>query len=186
LATHDKGLIFRPTTNGLHCYVDADFSGNWDRDDALLDPDTASSCTGFIAMYAGCPIFWTSKLQTTISLLSTEAEYIVLSTALREVIPVMELLKERNKRGIDCGSQQPTLHCKVFEDNSGALEIATKHQWRPRTKHINVQYHHFCSFVNDGSIKILPISSEEQPADILTKPVSSDLLIQHRSFLMGW
>ena len=45
-------------------------------------------------MYAGCPIVSKSQLQTEIALSTTEAEYTGLSYALREVIPLMEILKE--------------------------------------------------------------------------------------------
>ena len=43
-------------------------------------------------MYAGCPLTWSSKIQTEIALSTTEAEYIALSQSLREVIPMMNLL----------------------------------------------------------------------------------------------
>jgi hypothetical protein len=44
--------------------------------------------------YAGCPIAWASKLQTIIALLSTEAEYISLSEALQDKIPLMDLINK--------------------------------------------------------------------------------------------
>ena len=116
-----------------------------------------------------------------------EVEYIALSNALRDVIPMVNLLKEMKEYGIEHEGNQPTIHCKVFEDNSSALTLATKHQWHPRTKHINsIQYHHFRSAVNDGSVKIYPIESTAQLAEMLTKPLASELLLKHRSFLMGW
>jgi hypothetical protein len=51
-------------------------------------------------MYAGCPITWCSKLQTEIALSTTEAGYIALSQAMREVIPFMHLMQVRNRSGI--------------------------------------------------------------------------------------
>ena len=45
-------------------------------------------------MFAGCPITWDSRLQTEIALSTTESEYIALSTAMREVIHFMGLLKD--------------------------------------------------------------------------------------------
>jgi hypothetical protein len=103
-----------------------------------------------------------SKMQTQIALSTTESEYIALSTALREVIPLMELIKELKAAGFEFGATTPTLHCKVFEDNSACLEISNIHKMRPRTKHINVQYHHFRSYVNSGEISIFPIDTGEQ------------------------
>ena len=184
--TKDKGLIFKPTDLSFHCYIDADFSGNWDKDEAPNDPDTAQSQTGFVITYAGCPIIWTSKLQTQIALSTTEAEYIALSTALRDVIPLMELHQELCTHGFNFTAIQLTIHCKVFEDNSGALEIATVHKMRPRTKHINTQYHHFRQYVEQGHIAIITIATEDQCADLLTKPLSPILMNKHRKAIMGW
>jgi len=75
-------------------------------------------------MYASCPILWASQLQMEIVLSSTESEFIGLSTALRATIPIMELVKELKGQGFEMVSTQPTVHCRVFEDNSGALKIA--------------------------------------------------------------
>ena len=186
LGTRNKGLIFTPTSTSLECYVDADFSGAWDPTDAADDIDTARSRSGYVAMYGGCPIFWKSKLQSIIALSSTEAEYVSLSTTMRDVIPIMDILKEMNTFGFKIHSPKPKLYCKVFEDNSGAIEIATNEKFRPRTKHINVRYHHFRSYVNNGTIKILPIQSHDQRADILTKPTNAPTLMRHRKSILGW
>jgi hypothetical protein len=77
-ATKDKGLIFFPTAQSFDCYVDANFSGNWDKKEAQRDPDTARSQLGHVIVNAGCPIVWASKLQTQIALSTTKAEYIAL------------------------------------------------------------------------------------------------------------
>ena len=75
--------------------VDADFAGSWDAGDAHT-PESVLSRTSYVIMFAGCPISWCSKLQTEIALSTTEAEYIALSQAMREVIPFMTLLEEVN------------------------------------------------------------------------------------------
>ena len=91
--TKDQGIILRPNKKlGLECYVDADFAGSWDPDQAL-DPRACLSRTGYVIFYANCPIIWQSKLQTTIALSTTEAEYVALSTAMRDVIYFMNLIE---------------------------------------------------------------------------------------------
>jgi hypothetical protein len=185
-ATRDKGIILRPTEQSFDVYVDADYVGNWDPETASDDIDTARSRTGYIVFYAGCPIIWKSKLQTQIALSTTEAEFMALSAALRETIPLMELVKELQRHGYDFTATQPTVHCRVFEDNSGAIELARVPKMRPRTKFINVQYHHFRQYVDRNEISILSISTEDQCADILTKSVSLTTLIKLRLRIMGW
>ena len=184
--TRDKGTILKPDkSKGLEVHVDADFAGNWDPK-GTGDPGTARSRHGYIIMYAGCPILWKSALQTEIALSSCESEYTGLSYALRDAIPIMEMLKEMIKHGFDIQSAQATVHCKVFEDNSGALEIARVHKYRPRTKHLNVKLHHFRSYVDRQEVSIHKAHTDDQRADYLTKPVNEDILARHRKVVMGW
>ena len=74
------------------------------------------SQTGFMVMYAGCPITWYSKLQTEIALSTTEAEYIALSQAMHKVIPFMNLMQDISST-FEVFNPAPKFHCQVFEDN---------------------------------------------------------------------
>ena len=94
------------------------------------------------------------------------AEYIALSSALRDVTPTMELIDEMKDSGYDLISTEPIVCCKAFGDNYGALEITRLPKMRPCTKSINVIYHHFREYVQLGMIKIYPISTHDQIADI--------------------
>ena len=101
--------------------------------------------TGFV-ITAKCLIIWYSKLQTKIVLSITESEYIALSQSLKDVLPLMELLKEiRNT--IPSEDKAPIVHCTVFEDNVGCIDLVKTPRMRPRTKHIALKYHHFRSSV---------------------------------------
>ena len=75
-------------------------------------------------MYEGCPILHKSQLKTEIPLSSTESEYTGLSYALREDIPIMRLLREFKQRGFTSEEPITKIHCKVYKDNNGALEMA--------------------------------------------------------------
>eukprot|EP00957_Ditylum_brightwellii_P175593 13369572-Ditylum_brightwellii.AAC.1 len=85
---------------------------------------TAKSRTGYVITYANCPIIRASRMQTMVSLSSTESKYVALSTALRKAIVVMNFLKEIRDRNIADVNCEQDVMCKVFEDNSGALELA--------------------------------------------------------------
>jgi hypothetical protein len=184
--TRDKGIIMKPEVRGFECYVDADFAGNWDKDDAMDDPDTARSRSGYIITYANCPTIWASKLQTEISLSTTEAEYIALNMAMRECIPLLEIMKEMARMHYPIINLPPNIFIKAFEDNTGAHELATLPKMRSRTKHINIKYHHFRHHVANGEIQVEMVHSVNQRADIFTKPTETERFLKHRKSIMGW
>ena len=41
----------------------------------------------------------------------------------RSAIPIMDLLDEMSERGFKVSRTKAKMHCKVFKDNSGALEV---------------------------------------------------------------
>jgi hypothetical protein len=184
--THDLGLKFKPSQDkGFECYCDTDFSSNWNKKFAPVDPSTAKSCSGWIVFYAGCPVCWASKLQSQVSLSITKAEYIAMSLALGDVIPVMDLIAEIKDRGFQVICTQPYVYCKVFEDNSGTLELACLPKLRSRTKQINLRYHHFREHVRMGLIKIFPIDTKDQIANTLTKAFPQNDFTCHCKFMCG-
>ena len=188
MGTQDKGLILRPDAKqSFLVWADADFVGNWNQETAMSDVTTAKSRSGYLITYAGCPISWASKMQTEVALSTTESEYISLSSALRETIPMMRLIEEFKDK-FDCENiiTKPTIHCTLFEDNSGALELAQAPKMRPRTRHINIKYHHFREYVRRKMITIQSVRTTEQLADIFTKPLPRDLFTKFRDKILIW
>jgi hypothetical protein len=98
----------------------------------------------------------------------------------------MRLSQELLDAGFNINQGKPQVHCKVFKDNSGALEMARTPKMRPRTKHMNIKYHHFRDAVEKGLVSIHAISSEDQCANIFTKPLGIELFEIHRFTIMGW
>jgi hypothetical protein len=97
----------------------------------------------------------------------------------------MNLIDELKSKGFQVVCTQPYVYYKVFEDNSGALELARLPKLRPRTKHINVCYHHFHEHVRKGLIKIFPINTKDQIADSLTKALAQNDFTRHHQFMCG-
>jgi hypothetical protein len=116
---------------------------------------------------------------------TAEAEYIALSQALREVIPLMTLMEEIHPV-FPVQVTQPKFVCKVHEDPQSCIKMANAEKFTLRTKHIALKYHHFKSFVCDGRISIEYIRTEHQKADLLTKPPADELFFLLRFMLCGW
>jgi len=92
LKTQTQGKVLHPTTNlSLNMFVDAAFAGRWHREYSNLR-DSVLSCTGYVITFCGCPVIWASKLQSEITLSTTESKYIALSTATRDLLPLHRIL----------------------------------------------------------------------------------------------
>jgi hypothetical protein len=74
-----------------------------------------------------------------------EAEYIALSQALRETLPMTQLMKEIND--IFPLYPQPKFVIKVRKDNQSCIAMAQNPKFSPQSKHIALKYHHFCKHV---------------------------------------
>ena len=88
--------------------------------------------------------------------------------AMRDLIPFID---EVNELTSVFGETTPNvkLHCTLFEDNNGALQLASTPRYRPRTKHIAIKYHHFRERVQDGTISLSAIDTRDQIANQFTK-----------------
>ena len=185
LKTREKGLRMRPTDElKLDCYVDADFAGLWGCEDPE-DPIVSKSRTGYIFLLAGCPLLWSSKLQTETAMSTMMSEYIALSQAMRDLLPLKNLVKSVAKAVSGMKEVKATTMSEVFEDNNGALTLATAPRLTPQSKFFAVKYHFFREQVGK-TIDIKKIETKEQLADIFTKGLSRESFEYLRDKLMGW
>ena len=84
--------------------------------------------TGYVLTLNDCPLVWVSKLQTEIALSTMEAEYIALAQAMREVIPTRRMVSHVGEILGLVTNEKPM----IFEDNNGALRLATVRKMTPR------------------------------------------------------
>jgi histone deacetylase 1/2 len=109
-------------------------------------------------------VSWSSRKQATVSRSSTEAEYKAIANVTAEIIWIQSLLKELGVFLRD----RPRLWC----DNLGATYLTTNPMFHARTKHIEVDFHFVREQVTRKAMEVRFISSKDQIADILTKPLS--------------
>ena len=132
----------KPTNDlNLDCYVDFDFASLWSFEDDQ-GPICVKSRTGFIMLLGDCHVMWSSKLQTEISLSTMEAEYIALSTALRDLIPLKRLIKVVTT-AVGLNDSATTIKTIVWEDNQGCVILVNLKPPRmtPRLKYYAIKYH---------------------------------------------
>ena len=174
----------------LDCHVDADFSGDWDRQDPD-DPNGVKSRTGFLLTFAGAPLLWKAVKQDHIALSTMESEYIALSTAMRSLVHVRALMADIcDKFKLNYGDRISTIST-VFEDNRAAKILATTDPPRltPRSKSLAVRHHWFRSHIgikDRSGIQILDVASKLNKADFLTKSMARMGFESNRLAVCGW
>ncbi|GBP10776.1 Copia protein [Eumeta japonica] len=166
-ATKSEGLIYSKIKQGssLCGYSDASWGEAEDR----------KSTTGYCFKSFGNLLSWRATKQKTISLSSTEAEYVALSTAAQEGVWLKRLLNEYEVSSKD----------EIFDmyvDNQGAKCIAEQLETR-RSKHIELKYHFIRQQVQDGKIKLKYIQTDCQLADIFTKPLAKNKFCLFKNLL---
>lgn len=188
LGTREEGLILNPKLDhNIDCYVDSDFAGLWNYEDPQ-DPSSARSRTGYLIQIANCPIHWVSRLQTEIALSTMEAEYVALSTSMKDLIPIIDLVKEIFPAINKTSNEEVNVISTVWEDNNGALTLANLEPPRmtPRSKHYCIKYHWFRTKLLAYKIELKKIASEFQLADIFTKALGKLKFKELRKYFMGW
>jgi Reverse transcriptase (RNA-dependent DNA polymerase) len=148
------GITFGPSAD-LQAYCDADFGG---------DLDSRRSTTAYIFVLNKGAISWGSRLQPTVAASTTEAEYMAAAVSAREALWMKKLMT-------DLGVSAPgpiRLSC----DNQAALSLLKDPIGHSRTKHIDIMHHFARERVMRKELAFVYCSSEENVADVLTKPLT--------------
>lgn len=157
--TADHGIFLKKgTTHQLHAFSDADWAG---------DADDYISTNGYIVYIGQHPVSWSSKKQKTIARSSTEAEYRSVANTSSELKWIVSLLHELR---IPI-TRPPTIYC----DNVGETYLCANPVFHSRMKHVALDYHFIRNQVKSGALRVVHISTKDQLADIMTKPLSRPL-----------
>ncbi|CAI7909875.1 unnamed protein product [Closterium sp. NIES-54] len=153
--THDTALEFGggPVSLELIGYVDADDAG---------DKQNRTSTRGYMFVYGGAAISWSSSRINCVTLSSTESEYVAATDAGKEGCRLRCLLAEINL----LDARKPTILCV---DNKSAITVTDGLGLTGNLKHMERRYAQLQHMVRRGKFVLKYIPTTEQPADFLTK-----------------
>ncbi|GJV79616.1 retrovirus-related pol polyprotein from transposon TNT 1-94 [Tanacetum coccineum] len=150
--------LWYPKGSGIETivYADSDHAGDYvDR------KSTSGVCT-----FMGCCLTsWFSKKQTALAISTTEAEYVSAGKACQQALWMKQAL-------IDYGIRLDNI--PIMCDNKGAIDLSKNPVQHSRTKHIEIRHHFLRDNVQKGNISLEKVSSEDNIADILTKPLKRE------------
>ena len=144
----------KDTSDVLVGYSDANWAGN---------PDNRKSTLGGYFYVDTNLVSWMSKKQNSISLSTTEAEYIIAGSCCTKLLWMQKLLH-------DYGICQE--HLTIYCDNTSAINIFKNPIQHSRTKHIEIRHHFIRELVEDGTLTLTFIHTNDQKADLFTKPLN--------------
>ena len=155
----DSNLLNGKDGSVVDAAVDSDFAN---------DPDTGKSVGGYIVRVNGTVVSWRSKLMSLYATSTFHAEYMEAYEGTREVVWLRMLLE-----GLGFILDKPS---SVLEDNTSARKAAETVGISDANKHVKVKFHWIRQCVEEQLIQMRCIRSQDNPADCLTKPPSTESL----------
>lgn len=148
------------TTPSPHVFSDSDYAADI----------SVRSRTAYVVMIAGGAVSWHSKLQSTITQSTCEAEYVALNETTKQCVWMEKILSTMDFPSTSTFSRYNlTLPFVIHGDNEGSEALSKNSSHHQRTKHIKVKFHYIREVVADKVVRIQHVKSKENVADILTK-----------------
>jgi hypothetical protein len=126
--------------------------------------DERKSTSGGAFFLGDSLVAWLSKKQGSISLSTTKAEYIAVSTCCTQVLWMIRTLADLEVKY----TASIPIHC----DNTSAISVSKNHVFHSKTKHIPMKYHFLREQVTNTIVSLHYIPSKDQIVDIFTKPLA--------------
>ena len=137
----------------------------------LLVKSDGKSTSGTCHFLGHSLISWLSKKKNTVSLSTTEAEYISAALACSQVMHMQQTLKNFGSNI----SKSP-----IYYDNTSVINLSKNTTQHARTKHIDIRHHFHRDNLSKEVVTLEYINSKNQIADILTKPLNESTFTKLR------
>ena len=115
-----------------------------------------------VQFLGSCLVSWSSKKQNTVALSTAEAEYVAVAACCSQMIWIKQQLR-------DFGIKYACV--PIYCDNTSAICISKDPVHHSRVKHIHIRHHFLKDNVENKNIIVKHVNTNEQIADIMTKPL---------------
>ena len=117
-------------------------------------------------------ILWSARKQKVVATSSTEAEYIAASESCKEAIWLCTMLSLMPSPISQPSAASPVNATPLYCDNNRAVCLSLDPQFHSRTKHFDIRYHYIRQCIENGEISIQRVCTNDNIADIFTKPLA--------------
>ncbi|KAL0413673.1 UNVERIFIED_CONTAM: Retrovirus-related Pol polyprotein from transposon TNT 1-94 [Sesamum radiatum] len=141
----------------------------------MLEMDDRKSTSGYVFLMSSGAVSWCSKKQPIVTLSTIEAEFVAATVCACQGIWMKRILKELGYFKEEC--------ITVMCDNSSTIKLSKNPVMHGRSKHIDVRFHFLRNLMKDGALELVYCGSQDQVADIMTKPLKIEVFQKHRKML---
>ena len=137
--------------------------------------DDRKSTSGYVFILSGAAVAWCSRKQAIVTLSTTEAEFVAAAACACQLVWMKRVLQ---KIGYN-GSDSPVIYC----DNSSTIKLSRNPVMHGKSKHIDVRFHFLRNLVNEGALQLVYCGTQQQIADVFTKPIKLEAFLEFRKKL---
>nr|KYP66580.1 Retrovirus-related Pol polyprotein from transposon TNT 1-94 [Cajanus cajan] len=156
--TENYGILYkRGGIEELLAYTDSDYAG---------DLEDRKSTSGYVFIMSGGSVSWSSRKQPIVTLSTTEVEFIAAAGCAYQAVWMRRVLKELGYK------QEGSTVIKC--DNCSTINLSKNPVMHGRSKHIDVRFHFLRDLTKNNEIELVHCGTQDQVADVMTKPLKLD------------
>ncbi|XP_052176613.1 secreted RxLR effector protein 161-like [Diospyros lotus] len=165
--TTNFGIFYKKGGNKeLVAYTDSDYA---------RDFEDRKSTVGYVFMLSSGAVSWSSRKQPIVTLSIIETKFIVATACTCQVVWIKRILTKLSYDQGDCTT--------MFCDNSSTIKLSKNPVIHGHSKHIDVRFHFLCDLNKERVVQLVHCGTQDQVADVMTKPLKLDLFQKLRGML---
>ena len=152
---------------GMVAYADSNYTG---------DIGDRKSTSGYVFMLGFGAVVWSSRKQPIVTLSTTKAKFVAVAACASQAVWMKRIIEKLSLEESKCTTT-------IFCDNSSTIKLSKNPMLHGRSKHIDVRFHFLRDLTREGAIELVYCGTQDQLADVMTKPLTVDAFQRFQSQL---